>query len=324
MAITRRDFVGNSAAVAGLSLVGRRSLAAVAREQPDLILKNGHVLTMDAKQPQAEAIAVAGERILAVGANDEVGALGSSMTRVVDLGGQTVVPGFIDGHSHPAYSGRRHLRFIDCDLRSIKAIQDAVRARAAKTPPGEWVVGFKYDDTKTAERRFITREDLDAAAPGHPVYIAHRGGHTGYVNSLALAKAGITEQSPDPEGGKLVRDPATGRLTGRLLERAAETYENFDPRLRHDDARRGPCRHQADHADVREGGRHLFHRRLRHAGGPAGLPGRARSWRALDAHLLHGGLRASRQAARIRCPHRFRRRLDPRRRHEGDLRWLGL
>jgi hypothetical protein len=139
------------------------------------------------------------------------------------------VPGFIDAHCHPAYSGRRHLRFIDCDLRSIQAIQDAVRERAAKTPPGEWVVGFKYDDTKTLERRFITREDLDAAAPQHPVYIGHRGGHTGYVNSLALAKAGITEQSPDPDGGKFVRDPTTGRLTGRLLERAAEIYENTIP-----------------------------------------------------------------------------------------------
>ena len=150
-------------------------------------------------------------------------------TKKVDLGGKTVVPGFIDGHCHPAYSGRRHLRFIDCDLRSIAAIQDAVRERAAKTPPGEWVAGFKYDDTKTAEKRFITREDLDAAAPKHPVYIAHRGGHTGYVNSLALAKAGITEKSPDPEGGKFVRDPETGRLTGRLLERAAEIYENTIP-----------------------------------------------------------------------------------------------
>ncbi len=229
MPVTRRDFVGTAAALAGCTLAGRTSLAAIAREVPDLILKNGQVLTMDPGQPRAEAVAIAGGRILAVGANDEVAALGNGATRVVDLGGSTVVPGFIDAHSHPAYSGRRHLRFIDCDLRSIGAIQDAVRERAAKTPPGEWVVGFKYDDTKTAERRFITREDLDAAAPRHPVYIGHRGGHTAYVNSLALAKAGITEQTPDPAGGKFVRDAATGRLTGRLLERATDPFESSIP-----------------------------------------------------------------------------------------------
>jgi hypothetical protein len=91
----------------------------------------------------------------------------------------------------------RHLRFIDCDLRSIKAIQDAVRERAAKTPPGEWITGFKYDDTKTAERRFITREDLDAAAPQHPVYIGHRGGHTATRN-LGAREGRHHRQSPDP------------------------------------------------------------------------------------------------------------------------------
>lgn len=229
MAVSRRELLGQAAALASLPLVNRSAFAAIAREQPDLILRNGLVLTVDPRQPRAEAIAIAGERILAVGSNDEVGALAGRATRIVDLGSKTVTPGFIDAHCHPAYSGRRHLRLIDCDLRSIGAIQDAVRERAAKTPPGEWVAGFKYDDTKTAERRFITREDLDAAAPDHQVYISHRGGHTGYANSLALAKAGITEESPDPQGGKFVRDPATGRLSGRLLERAAEIFENSIP-----------------------------------------------------------------------------------------------
>jgi len=229
MTVSRRDFVRSATALAGVTLAGRPALAALARETPELILRNGHVLTMDLGRPTAEAVAIADGRILAIGSNDEVAALANGTTRVVDLGGKTVVPGFIDAHCHPAYAGRRHLRFIDCDLRSITAIQDAVRERAATTPPGEWVTGFKYDDTKTAERRFITREDLDAAAPNHPVYIAHRGGHTGYVNSLAFAKAGITEQTPDPSGGKFVRDPATGRLTGRVLERAADPFENMIP-----------------------------------------------------------------------------------------------
>jgi predicted amidohydrolase YtcJ len=229
MKFSRRELLGRAGGLASLSMLGGPALAAALRESPDLILYNGNVLTMDASQPRAEAIAIAGERILAVGADADILGLGGARTKKVDLGRRTTVPGFIDGHCHPAYSGRRHLRFIDCDLRSIAAIQAAVRERAASTPPGEWVCGFKYDDTKTAERRFITREDLDAAAPQHPVYISHRGGHTGYVNSLALARAGITEASPDPSGGKFVRDPQSGRLTGRLLERAAELFENTIP-----------------------------------------------------------------------------------------------
>jgi len=229
MAVSRRELLGRAVALAGLPLVGGRALAALVQEQPDLILKNGLLVTMDDRQPRAEALAIAGDRIVAVGGNDEVAALAGGGTKVVDLGGKTVTPGFIDGHCHPAVSGRMHLRMIDCDLRSIAAIQAAVRERAAKTPPGEWVVGFKYDDTKTAERRFITREDLDAAAPDHPVYIQHRGGHTAYVNSRALAKGGLSEASPDPQGGKLGRDPATGRLTGRLLERAVDPFEKSIP-----------------------------------------------------------------------------------------------
>jgi predicted amidohydrolase YtcJ len=229
MNVTRRGLLKNAGGLASVSLLANPALAAILRQRPELILHNGTVLTMDARQPQAEAIAIAGDRILAVGADVDILDFAGAGTKTVDLGGKTVVPGFIDGHCHPAYSGRRHLRFIDCDLRSIAAIQDAVRERAAKTPSGEWVAGFKYDDTKTEERRFITRADLDAAAPDHPVYIEHRGGHTAYVNSLALARAGITAKSTDPEGGKFVRDPQTGELTGRLLERAAAIFESIIP-----------------------------------------------------------------------------------------------
>jgi predicted amidohydrolase YtcJ len=197
-------------------------------ERPHTILLDGHIVTMDPARPRAQAVAVAGERLLAVGTNAEVRALASRATRVVDLGGRTVVPGFVDAHSHPAGAGLSHLTSVDCDLRSIAAIRDALRARAARTPPGEWVLGFKYDDTKTREGRFLTRADLDAAVPDHPVLVRHRGGHTAFVNGRALAAARVAADAPDPPGGRFERD-ASGGLTGRVLERATDVFDRVIP-----------------------------------------------------------------------------------------------
>ena len=207
----RRDFL---TLVTGASASARAARAARG-EAPELILWNGRCWG------GAQAVAVAGGRFLAVGSNDDVRALATAATRKVDLGGRTVVPGFIDAHTHVGIAGVLHLRQIDADLRSIVEIQDAVRKRAAATPKGEWILGFKYDDTKTREGRKLTYRDLDEAAPDHPVLIQHRGGHTAFVNSLGLRKAEIDEKTPDPEGGQIGRD-ANGRLTGELRERAVD------------------------------------------------------------------------------------------------------
>src|SRR4029453_2615790 len=176
-----------------------------------------------------QAVAINDGRFLAVGAKDEIEAVAVSSTRRIDLGGRTVVPGFIHAHSHPCYAGLRHLRQIDCDLRSIADIQAAVRQRAAQSSAGQWVLGFKYDDTKIREARPLTLQDLDAAAPNHPVRIEHRGGHTSYVNSEALRLAGIFEQTPDPPGGRFDRDPNTRRLNGRVSENANAVFESIIP-----------------------------------------------------------------------------------------------
>lgn len=199
------------------------------RIEPELILYNGNIITINDRQPRAEAVAVAAGRFLAVGTNEKVQALATGKTKKVNLEGQTVVPGFIDAHTHPAEAGLLHLRRVDCDLRSITEIQNAIRERASKTPTGEWVLGFKYDDTKTSDGRALTDKDLDAAAPQHPVYISHRGGHTGYVNALAYSRARITEKTPDPPGGRFDRDPKTGKLNGRISERAAEVFDKAIP-----------------------------------------------------------------------------------------------
>jgi predicted amidohydrolase YtcJ len=227
----RREFLG---------ALGAFSLFPLVTETPELVLFNGNIYTVNDQAPRAQAIAVSRGKILAIGNNAEVMNLASAGSEKIDLGMKTVLPGFIDAHSHPAMAGVMHLRMVDCDLRSIAAIEQALRERAAKTPAGEWVLGFKYDDTKTSDGRPLTLGDLDAALPDHPVQIEHRGGHTIYCNSLAFQKAGITDKTPDPPGGKIDHDPATGRLSGRAAESARGLFDKVIPnQLTRDDHREG-------------------------------------------------------------------------------------
>ncbi len=219
MSSSRRQFVAMLAAAGALK-------AAV--EKADLILYNATVRTIDPSNPRAESVAIKNGYVIAVGSNDEVSNIGSASTKRVDLGGATLTPGFVDAHLHTASSGLRHLKEVDCDLRSISAIQAAIRERAQRTPPGQWVVGFKYDDTKTSDGRALTIADLDAAAPDNPVIVTHRGGHTSWVNSKALDAADVNERTPDPEGGKFERGP-DGKLTGRAMERATNPFRSKIP-----------------------------------------------------------------------------------------------
>ncbi|HEX4546016.1 MAG TPA: amidohydrolase [Candidatus Acidoferrum sp.] len=227
----RREFLGTLAAF---------SLFPLEPEKPDLVLYNGNIWTVNAKEPRAQAVAIVRGRFLAVGSDRDVLNLAGPGIRKMDLGGKTVTPGFIDAHSHPAAAGLSHLRMVDCDLRSISAIQAALRERALKTPPGEWVLGFKYDDTKTEDGRPLSISDLDAAVPDHPAHVEHRGGHTVYANSLAFQKAGIDARTPDPPGGKIDHDPATGKLSGRVAESAQQFFEKAIPmNFTRDDHREG-------------------------------------------------------------------------------------
>src|SRR6267142_304313 len=138
MPTSRREFI------AGL---GALALCPIERTEPDLILCNASVWTVNPRQPRAQAIAISNGRFSAIGTNDEVLALAAGSAKKVDLGGNTILPGFIDAHSHPAEAGLDHLRMVDCDLRSIAEILAALRQQAARIPPGQWILGFKYDDT---------------------------------------------------------------------------------------------------------------------------------------------------------------------------------
>lgn len=223
---SRRTFIGMAAASAIPFL-------ACGKTEPDIILYNGDIFTVNPKAPKAQALAIREGKIMALGANEEILDMATGRTQKIDLGNKTVLPGFIDAHTHPASSGLRHLKMVDCDLRSIEEIKEAIRQRAAITPKGEWVEGFKYDDTKTSEGRKINISDLDEAAPEHPVKIRHRGGHTNYCNSLAFKVANIDASTPNPQGGEFEKD-SEGRLTGCAKEAASDI---FDALVKHDFSR---------------------------------------------------------------------------------------
>ena len=167
----------------------------------DTAIVNANIITIDPQRPRAEALAISGGKFVAVGTTAEIKNLIGPKTRVVSLTGKTVVPGFIDAHLHVLSSGIRHVTAVDCDRREISTIQADLRARARQTPQGQWVQGFKFDNTKTTQNRFLTQEDLDAVSIQHPVFVFHRSGHIYFVNSKALERTGITKETPDSPGG---------------------------------------------------------------------------------------------------------------------------
>lgn len=230
---SRRKFIGSSTALAaGLGLPTQSVLAAAApissQVAPDYVVINAKVFTIDEDQPQAEAFAVKGDRFTAVGSSSDIRNLASSGTETIDAEGMTVVPGFIDAHSHPSSAGVNELVQVNADLRSITEIKEVLRQRAAITQEGQWVRAFKYDDTKLAEGRPINRFDIDEVVPNHPAVVGHRGGHTGVYNSMALALAGVTSETPDPPGGRFYRD-SNGVLTGLAAERARYVFNSLIP-----------------------------------------------------------------------------------------------
>jgi predicted amidohydrolase YtcJ len=212
VALSRRRFLATTAAAGGLAAFAPRAFGAAFWGQADVILSGGTFHTMDPAQGPVEALAVRGDRILAVGSVADIAALAGPGTERIDTRGLTVTPGFIDAHSHPLMANEAVS--VNVDFRTIPEVQAALRAKAAATPPGQWVQGHMYDDTKFAEGRPVTRADLDAVSTAHPVFIRHRGGHTAVVNSMAFAVAGVTLDTPDPEGGKYYRE--AGGFTGRI------------------------------------------------------------------------------------------------------------
>lgn len=186
----------------------------------DLVVVNARVYTVDDRLPRAQGFAIRHGRFVAVGGDSEVRAHAGPGTEIVDARGMTVTPGFIDAHCH--VGGVPQLVNVNVNLPSIADIKAAMAERARETPPGYWVIGSMYDDTKLAEGRPVHRRDLDEAVPDHPAMIAHRGGHTGVYNSRAFEMAGVTARTPSPEGGHIYVED--GELTGLVAERARSVF----------------------------------------------------------------------------------------------------
>jgi predicted amidohydrolase YtcJ len=186
--------------------------------QADLILTGATVITVAPERPRAEAIAVRGDRILAVGTADEIGALRGPKTEVLDLHGKTVVPGFNDAHNHMLSFGMQ-LSTVSLRLPTVEAMVAALRERAAQQPPGTWVIGTGYDNNKLPGGLHPTRWDLDQVSTEHFVVARQNSGHMCVANSRALADARVGRDTADPEGGHIVRDEH-GEPTGLLQEHA--------------------------------------------------------------------------------------------------------
>jgi predicted amidohydrolase YtcJ len=236
---TRREFINVTGGVLA-GLVGAPSLAlstsaaqanaqagTAGRRDPDAIVVNAAVYTMDSRAQRAEAFAVTNGRFTAVGSTSDIKGLAGKNTQTFDAKGMAVVPGFIDCHNHAG--GEVLLNEVlvgnpfEVEFVSIQSIVDKLKAKARQTPPGTWVEGFFFDDTKLTDKRALNIRDLDGVSGDHPVIVRHRGGHTYFYNSKAFEMAGVTKATPNPMGGTFDKDE-NGELNGRVTDLASAAF----------------------------------------------------------------------------------------------------
>ena len=201
---------------------------------PDLVLINGKILTMDDKSSVVEAVAILDGKLLATGSNARVKPMAGTRTRVLDLAGKTVVPGLIDTHAHFKAAGLSEYVVTMGRAKTVAEALDAIKTFTAKKKPGEWIVGGAWHPpSQLAEKRYLTRQEIDSVAPNNPVYL-RTVGHFSMANSLGLQKAGIDKSTPNPSGGSFEKD-ASGELTGVLVETAIDLVEKAVPPWSEDD-----------------------------------------------------------------------------------------
>lgn len=186
------------------------------QSSPNLILFNGKIFTSNPKQPLVEAVAIRGERIAAIGNSKEIIALARQNTTQIDLGGRTVIPGINDAHLHLGIGPQTYDLQTKTGDPTWREIKDALAAAAARVPKGNWIDGL-FGPTVLEDPQ-ATRAELDLLTPDHPVILFDWTGHASLLNTLALRKLGVREDEPNPEGGRYMRNPANGQLTGMVFE----------------------------------------------------------------------------------------------------------
>ena len=213
-----------------LLLLSFAMVPALAQSKPtaDLIVTNAKIWTVDHKQPTAEAVAVIGDRIIAVGSRADIDALRGPNTNVIDAGGKLLLPGFNDAHVHFVDGGMQLDAVQLNDATSAEEFTRRIAEQVKKTPKGAWVSGGDWDETKWTPAKLPTKELVDPFSADVPVFVSRYDGHMSLANSLALRLAGITAQTPDPPGGVIVRD-AQGNPTGALKDAAIELMDKVIP-----------------------------------------------------------------------------------------------
>lgn len=206
---------------------------AQSRPAADLIITNAKIWTVDKSLPTAQAVAILGDRIVAVGANTEIDAWRAPHTHVIDAGSKLLLPGFNDAHVHFVSGGMQLDNIQLNDATTPEEFARRIGERARVTAKGEWIVGGNWDETKWNPPDMPTKELIDAVTPDTPVFVSRYDGHMGLANSVALRLAGINAKTPDPPGGTLVRD-AEGNPTGALKDAATDYLDKVIPPLSHD------------------------------------------------------------------------------------------
>jgi len=237
---SRREFleIAGAGIIAGAlpTSLGSRSRALASRllaPEPDLIVLGAKVYTMDGAAPRAEAFAVKDGRFVAVGRTSDIRSLAGRRTATIDAKQMTIVPGFIDCHNHAGGTTLLYEVLVgnpfQVEFVTIDSIVDKLRAKARATPPGGWVEGYFFDDTKLKDKRPLDVHDLDRVSTEHPVAVHHRGGHTSFYNGKALELARVTAATPNPPGGTFDKD-ASGALNGRVTDRARAVFDGVGTR----------------------------------------------------------------------------------------------
>jgi predicted amidohydrolase YtcJ len=232
---TRREFLNLTGAGIAVVAGGAWPCPALADDGPgaDLVVFNAKVYTVDSRTPKVEAFAIKAGKFTAVGSSAEMKALIGKGTQTYDAKQMTIVPGFIDCHNHAPGDTLLYEVLVGnpyvVEFVTIDSIVEKLRAKAVLTPPGTWVEGYFFDDTKVKDNRLLNVHDLDKVSKDLPVVVHHRGGHTSFYNSKALEMADINKSTPNPPGGTYDRD-ANGDLNGRVTDRARTAFNKAGKR----------------------------------------------------------------------------------------------